>query len=460
MMTTCLFCNEPAKSREHIFPAVFGGRRCNRGIYCEVHNKAFGAHVKVLLDALGSINARLEVRPDGDDKARPVEITTEDGERFHVLGNRVTIAPPPHLTPDQVGRPVDLIFASQADIQRWRRRQEKKGARFESTVIGKMGLRYFARPVKLSIEINGDPFFRAVAYLALTHLAHYFPEIARGAGMQSLRNIVASEPAGDRIWWESLERLEQLPSNPFRYGHTVAIGIDGASGQVSAIVAFFGVFIFGLRLGTVAFGETRRVTVHINPLEERRQNDVIEDHEDGKSLELGEHADSARNRASLLDPNTGPVFRLIASIEEDLLARDMRQLLAQLTETWAAAGDRGTAAIRPIMDGQRQRILNLMRTVNEDFVHQLNNPSVTTLLGLLTAADPNTPCGLTAAAQEVLDIACGMMTDEIADRLASDTLTEDGLRLLFGGGPGGALLFEHISMPVIFDALGGAEDYS
>lgn len=344
MTSTCLFCTDPAKSREHVFPAVFGGRRINRGIYCESHNKAFGAHVQVLLDALGSINARLEVRPDGDDKARPVEVTTDDGQRYQVVGNRVTIAPPPHLTADQLGKPIDLVFASHADIQQWRRRQEKKGARFESVVMRPHVERYFDRPTKLSIAITGEPFFRAVAYLTLTHLAHYFPDIARGAGMQGLRDIVASEPADDRVWWESLERLEQLPANPFRYGHSVAIGIDGASGQASALIAFFGVFVFGLRLGTVVPGDTRRVTVHINPLEDRRPNDIVERHEEGKRLVLGEPADSQRNRASLLEPSTSPVFRLIASIEADLLARDMGELLAQLTDTWAAASASGAAS--------------------------------------------------------------------------------------------------------------------
>ncbi|MGN2436455.1 hypothetical protein [Pseudomonas syringae] len=57
-------CGNPAGSREHVFPAAFGGRRKNKGIYCEDHNEGLGHHVKELMKALSYFNASLGVRSD------------------------------------------------------------------------------------------------------------------------------------------------------------------------------------------------------------------------------------------------------------------------------------------------------------------------------------------------------------------------------------------------------------
>lgn len=112
------------------------------------------------------------------------------------------------------------------------------------------------------------------------------------------------------------------------------------------------------------------------------------------------------------------------------------------------------------MAGQRQRILNLMRTINEEFANQLGDQAMGARLRMLTAADPNEASGLTAAAYEVLDIACGVMSDEIAKQLASGRLTEDSLCLLLAGGPGGALLLKHIVVPFLLEQPGPAAGYA
>src|SRR5574344_592024 len=97
MAKTCIICNGSAGSGEHVFPAAFGGRRTNRGIYCETHNNAFGRHVATLLNALDIVNATIGVIPDRHKEIRPAEVKSEDGERYLFSKNEVKIAPPPSL---------------------------------------------------------------------------------------------------------------------------------------------------------------------------------------------------------------------------------------------------------------------------------------------------------------------------------------------------------------------------
>lgn len=110
MSRKCIICGDPAGSREHLFPAAFGGRRVSKKIYCEVHNNALGIHVVSLLDALEYFNAALGVRSDHRGSPKPYEVELETGERFHLLLDQFDIAPPRPLreTPELVERTTTL----------------------------------------------------------------------------------------------------------------------------------------------------------------------------------------------------------------------------------------------------------------------------------------------------------------------------------------------------------------
>ena len=63
---------------------------------------------------------------------------------------------------------------------------------------------------------------RGLVYLALTFLAHGYPELARSSGLATARDIVEKdEPVEDRVLWESPGAMAQISTNPFTHGHTV-----------------------------------------------------------------------------------------------------------------------------------------------------------------------------------------------------------------------------------------------
>lgn len=84
---TCIICGQKAGSREHIFPAAFGGRRKDKGIYCGNHKNEFGRHVAALLAELDIFNALLGVRPDRQDTVRAAPATLSDGSKEQSPGS-------------------------------------------------------------------------------------------------------------------------------------------------------------------------------------------------------------------------------------------------------------------------------------------------------------------------------------------------------------------------------------
>lgn len=55
-------------------PAALGGRRTNKGIYCDVHNNAYAGLVDELSRQLEAFNALLGVHPDRDAASRDARV--------------------------------------------------------------------------------------------------------------------------------------------------------------------------------------------------------------------------------------------------------------------------------------------------------------------------------------------------------------------------------------------------
>src|SRR4051812_39614080 len=100
MPKTCMMCGGRAGSAEHTFPAVLGGRRTNRGIYCGPHNNGFAGLAAIIGGQLKPINALLAVRPDHKAKAEPLAYTSPEGEQLVIFDGSVTRAPS-SVPPDQ-----------------------------------------------------------------------------------------------------------------------------------------------------------------------------------------------------------------------------------------------------------------------------------------------------------------------------------------------------------------------
>ena len=452
MAKTCIICDEPAGSGEHVFPAAFGGRRTNRGIYCETHNNAFGRHVAKLLDALDIVNASIGVIPDRHKEIRPAEVKSEDGERYLFSKNEAKIAPPPSLreTPELVGKRVQLKFADQAQADKWIAEQKKAGFQVATEPAGPVRTQIFTQPLHAPRQLGGEAFMRGLLYLALTFLAHGYPELARSPGLAKARDIVEKdEPVEDRVLWEPPGAMAQISTNPFTYGHTVAIGQIANTSRIGALVSFYGAIQLGIDIGELAENSIfDRIITHIDPLAKESRHDVRVAREVGKSLLLSTAEESRKHLHQLRTGQAiNPLLAVLQSAGDEGLSRTCEALLPELTALTELSPSLRPHRIMELLVPHDQRIFNLLREGIQGFCESaadLPEP-IHVILKSFIAANDGAPRGLAPTSEAALQIAKASLADAVLDALNNDTLDAKTLAELLGGGKGVAVVLRTLT---------------
>ena len=130
MKRTCIICGEATGSREHTFPAALGGRRTNKGIYCETHNGDYSPLAKVLSSQLKAINAMLGVRGDHDNHPHTV-VTTDSTSAEQVTLTKGAVE---FTNPEVVARSVEdnvkkltVRYSKDWQLQKWIAEERARG---------------------------------------------------------------------------------------------------------------------------------------------------------------------------------------------------------------------------------------------------------------------------------------------------------------------------------------------
>lgn len=452
MAKTCIICNGPAGSSEHVFPAAFGGRRTNKGIYCGTHNNAFGRHISKLLSALDIVNAIIGVIPDRHKEIRPAEVKSEDGERYLFSKNEAKIAPPPSLrdTPELVGKRVQLKFADQVQADKWIAEQKKDGFQVTAEPSGPVRTQIFAEPLHALIHLGDESFMRGLLYLALTFLAHEYPELARSSGLAKAREIVEKdEPVEDRVLWEPPGAMAQISTNPFTYGHTVTIGQIANKSRVGALVSFYGAIQLGIDLGELTENRNlERITTHIDPLAKDSRHDVLVVREVGKSLLLSTAEESRKHLHQLRTGQAvNPLLAILQSAGDEGLLRTCEALLPELTALTAVSPSLRPHRIMELLASHDHRIFNLLQQGIQGFSESaidLPEP-IHIILKSFIAANDDAPRGLAPTSEAALQIAKAGLADAVLDELNNDTLDVQTLADLLGGGKGVAVVLRTLT---------------
>ncbi|XYK79839.1 MAG: hypothetical protein ROO70_19035 [Labrenzia sp.] len=235
-MRTCIVCGKNAASREHIFPATLGGRRTNKGIYCGDHNNAFSKHANTISDQLRTFNALLAVRPDHSKNATSHEYVDENGDKIAVSRGEVRrVNPPEILEPGML---------------------------------------------QGSLHFGGPEALRAIAYIALTFFAHHYPTEARKSDFEDVKTFIEKETPNDYAWWEPHETTNELPENPFLFGHTIVLNLSAETNRITAYVSFFGALTYCVLLGASDISSSQSTVVFIDPLVDHPPNDIQVVHND------------------------------------------------------------------------------------------------------------------------------------------------------------------------------------
>ncbi|WP_186100661.1 hypothetical protein [Burkholderia gladioli] len=442
MTKTCIICGQLAGSGEHIFPAVFGGRRTNKGIYCQKHNNEFGRHVSAILDGLDIVNALVGVIPDRRQDVRPALATGPDGTHYLVTANEVHLAPPPPLdeTPELVGRRLSLDFASREQAEQWIADQEKAGYRLGRNGFTSSRKKYFGSSVSAQRTLGDEPFMRGLLYVALTFLAHNYPKLARSDGLAEVRTIVEKDgPVGDRVLWEPDSSLSQISLSPFVPGHTVATGPSADHEQVISLISLYGAVQFGIFLGSR--GEQPRLlrtTTHINPLARHPPNDIQVVREDA-ALTLSTVTDSKSYLRQLRTGEINPFARLLRDAGERELMAAAKAMMFEIRKLESKLPEEKILTVTALVAEHSQRIFSWMRIRVLEYVgcDDKLSPAMRHALQTYVSVDDSSPNGLTRESGYALLAACNLLAGRIVEDLNDGVLDHARLGSIIGGGEEG-----------------------
>lgn len=449
-MKTCIICSGRAGSREHIFPAVLGGRRTNKGIYCGVHNLQFGPLAKILSDQIRAINAFLGVQPDhADGPTHLIAKNPVDGQDYAVTGQKIENVQP-HILEDVTlpdgSRGVKAAFSSEQQLQNWLAAQRASGAQVRVAGPRTEGFTVFAEPYSVHLVLGGPDGLRAIAYVALTFLAHHFPDIARQDGLRAFKEYVLGTPdEPPPIWWDFDPPSGDLPAQQFRTGHRVVIGLSASRQEAYARVSFFSTLVFSAILGSVKVEQDKTVVIDIDPLAKRPPRDIHETRGDAALAGVTRPASLTAGLANdIQQGGTEARFRtLLDDISTWQLDQTAGELLPQINAARSLDAPVRQLRIRELLTGQRQRIFNLIAYAVKEFkTLLLTDPELAAVapsLDAIIASDSSSSTGVTRMAFSALELGLGALTEHISQQLDAGDMDLPHLRSLLGEGRGAAI---------------------
>ncbi|WJI57292.1 MULTISPECIES: hypothetical protein [unclassified Mesorhizobium] len=444
MARRCIFGCERAGSGEHVFPATLGGRRVNKGILCDKHNNALSSLAGVLSEQLRVLNAQIGVRPDHNKTTPHASVVTDSDGREYVLsidGFRVKDARLVSEEPLADGSTsVTMEFGTLEEADRWMKAQAEAGNKVEP-ISRAEGTSLNHGQFRAEIKLGGAEGLRAVGYVALTFLAHRFPDLARSTALEPFRQFVLVEGhSNDFVWW--LDPPSASANDPYPFGHKIEIAIP-MSGEALGRVTFFSSVAFGVRFGTVTQTKAETITTYIDPLAPHPPDDVREHRSEGSDINLERPASqTATLRNATTSGSAQRAFEaFMRRVTDYRLQEDMGPLLAQLLEAKPLDSRERRSVVNRIVDANAQRVLNLIRYVADEYRRQedVTSPAARTIVTYLDAMFPENkqPSVAFEIASDNLQAAARQaIAQTLDDELAIGSLDLDRLGMLLGGGPG------------------------
>jgi hypothetical protein len=110
-----------------------------------------------------------------------------------------------------------------------------------------------------------------------------------------------------------------------------------------------------------------------------------------------------------------------------------------------------------VVDGQAQRVLNMVKWVLQNFKPRLPSellPVLAPIIDSMTAHDPNSINGLSHMASVTLELAKGALVAQMREDIEAGCLDERRIAELMGEGPGAAVVGKVVLTPIT-QALAG-----
>jgi len=436
---TCIICNNTANSREHIFPAAFGGRVVNKSIYCSTHNGAFSRHVVSLDKELDILNSAIGVIPDRKNSIKETRLKDSMNEEYVYTKDYIKLAAPSALdiTPKTGIEQMQLRFADHMQAQKWMDEQKKKGYEFKNSSYGKVTKTMFVEPMKKTMDLGNEKFMLGVLYIAFTFLAHHYPHIARAKELQSVKDILNNdEDTKDIVFWENSDKLDFFGKNRFEFGHIIAIGKMKDSNKIGAIVSFFGKISFAVNLAELnseILNELHTTVSFINPLEKEVKKSIVTQKLD-LQINLSNKEESKKYLNSLRSGEiSNPIEKILSLATTKVLNQDMENIYNKLQKSIEISSPTSYALVVEILSEYEQRILNLITYTIDDFCQFSVDLDENFKIALkqLIKEDENGNKGLNELSFYFLELVKQMIAYEVHKSMISDSLTTEFLEELF-----------------------------
>ncbi|MDH1274130.1 hypothetical protein [Stenotrophomonas sp. GD03937] len=441
----CIICDGPTGSREHVFPSALGGRREDKKIYCKNHNEWMGSHVGVLQRQLEAINAMLEVQPDrGTVKSHIFE--AEKGERYAIKGANIAPAPDLDAILDSytLNEPQQLRIAP-SDLPRLKERAKQRGLKLDVLDKATPAVEFRVGPYTIPLMQGGDDAMRAVAYLALTFVAHFWPHVARAPGLAAIKDMLRSGslyagadsigvplPASEFMAWSPA--IDEPPEviHPTGLGHTIIICVR--AGQVLAYLSLLDLQCWMIRLGDAAPDTAdRTVVVHVDPLKTRYGDDWTINKFDHALIDGCVDQDYL-GKAVL---ESGQMQQQITAVIGRVIDRRDRLEAESAKHEFDAAhrllSPEREAAIGDFVALRRQRLVNHI-SMFAQHGNEATQMGALVRLGAIKATqpDPTSTDGLNDAARRVLNHVAAEITNTLSKVPPGYVLDPEFYQLLFG----------------------------
>jgi hypothetical protein len=450
-------CTHKAGSREHIFPAALGGRRVNKGIYCGTHNQALGPLAAVLSQQVEAINAWIGVRSDHSDQPHQFAITNPaDGHQYLVSATETKLAAP-KITSDTVidgVRRIQVEVANQQQMQEWIAEQRGSGLKVDVQGSVQRGRSFLTRPVAVQLKLGGIQGLRAVGYIALTYLAHYFPDIARQHELGPFKDSVQGSDPQQRAWWDFATLPTDIGPNPFRFGHMVLIGISAARQEAYARVSLFSTLDFAIHFGKVRCNSDRTVIAYIDPQADRPPGDICEIKRDGSLAPVNAPSSYTSSLYETIVSGDGQqrFARLWERIQDWQMECIAKGLLPKIEATGALDPSQRLQTVKLLLGEHKQCVFNLMQFIANGLKQQFESDphiaQMAPIFDLFVVEDPNSTTGISLEAECVVELATMELANQVSNDYAEGKLDWQRLSLLLSGGPGAVIVAKVILRPI------------
>ena len=342
-------------------------------------------------------------------------------------------------------RSILLTASNETQIRKWLADQGHAGFQVHevSRDTGTVGLQKLS--YNIDLKLGGIEEFRAVGYVALTFLAHKFPQVARQHGLAVFKDFILGEKDDNFVWWDFSTQFENTPKNEFQFGHRVVLGLSVARQEAYARVSLFSTWDFAMIFGPVDVSADQTVIIDIDPQAERPHD--IKETRETKCLHQVNAPDSFTDNLSQTIA-TGEYQRLTLSLFEKIedwhRALRAAQMLPGIIKCRTLGRRAMAEEVKKILDQQKSAIFNMMKFVikglKELFAADPTTASLLPLLDLLVAEDPTSQAGITLATACALELATIALVEQVCNDLESGKLDVKRLSLLLGGGPGAEIV--------------------